>query len=65
MKRVLKLMLEEMKVLANDEDWEIAHKDADDLLLELVGQITDYMGDYESEIVEILEEYKKVGKWYA
>jgi len=65
MKRVLKLMLEEMKVLANDEDWEIAHKDADDLLLELVGQITDYMGDYESEIVEILEEYEKVGKWYA
>jgi len=65
MKRLLKLMMEEMKVLVNDEDWEIAHKDADDLLLELVRQITDYMGDYESEIVDILEEYKKVGKWYA
>ena len=65
MKRILKSISQEMKELTNANDCEIAHKDADALLIELIRKITDYMGDYESEIVEILEEYKKVGKWYA
>lgn len=64
-RRPLKRILVEMTKQAGNSDYELAHGVADDLLVELIEVIVDYCGDYESEIKEILEQYEKVGKWYA
>ena len=49
----------------SNDDYEVAHGRADGLLVELVETMVDYYGDYESEVNEILDQYYKVGKWYA
>ena len=58
-------MLSEMTTYANNDDYEAAHGYADDILIELINLIIDYSGIYEAEVSEILEQYHKVGKWYA
>ena len=65
MKRTLARMLKEMGDAVSNDDYEVAHGNADNLLIELIEKLVDHTGIYETEVVEILEEYKKVGKWYA
>jgi len=64
-KRTLARMLKEMGDAVSNDDYEVAHGNADNLLIELIEKLVDHTGIYETEVVEILEEYKKVGKWYA
>lgn len=45
-----------MKMLANDKDYECAHRDADNLLVEFLEEL-----GYK----ELVEAWREVGKWYA
>lgn len=65
MRRKLRSILRQMSECANNGDFEVSHINADELLVELVESIVDYTGMYESEINDVLDQYNKVGKWYA
>ena len=51
-----KEILEKMKALKNDEDFENAHYDADNLLIEFLEDLG---------CNELVEAWHEVGKWYA
>jgi hypothetical protein len=53
---IIKEAIEEMKTLVNNDDYEIAHIEADDILCNVLKKL-----GYE----ELVDVYEQVGKWYA
>lgn len=60
-------LLAEMRVLAEDSDWERAHSIADDRMVRLVELLVEALPDAETvaTVRDILDHYETVGKWYA
>lgn len=57
-------ILSEMKKNVQNDDWEDAHSKADELLISLI-EIISENHEYNNISSKIIEEYMKVGKWYA
>ena len=53
-----------MEKAAADNDWEVAHGTADDLLIEALLEITRYTV-HVNNVTRLLAHYANVGKWYA
>ena len=53
---IIKEAIEEMKKLVNNDDYEIAHSRADDILCDVLTKL-----GYE----DLVDVYNQVGKWYA
>lgn len=56
-------ILENMKKCALDDDWEVAHNDADNLLLDVIETLV--LPKYREIVNQIIHEYENTGKWYA
>jgi hypothetical protein len=69
---VMEKILAEMLLLAEagwSGDVEAGHSEADDLLVELCRYLAESLGmggaEIQDQVVEILEAYGRVAKWYA
>ena len=59
-------ILDKMKEQANNSDTEVAHINADDLLIETLQTIAPKCSPTIGKLLEtIIKEYTKVPKWYA
>ena len=61
----LKTILEGMRESVDNDDWECAHYDADELLVKLIQNTIGSKDKYKEDVSRILEAYRKVGKWYS
>lgn len=56
-------ILFEMTELTGDQDTEVAHSEADALLLEVIELLMPV--EYDKLVYQIMETYEAIGKWYA
>lgn len=60
----LECFLDDMERLQNSDDKEMAHRSADDILVELIKHLGSTYGN-ERELNEIMDAYNRIDKWYA
>jgi hypothetical protein len=56
MSDIIKAAIERMKECVKNSDYEVAHCNADDILCDVLKQLG---------AKELVDEFEKVGKWYA